>query len=147
MTEEGTVVAAENGRIIVEMESGASCEGCAMGHSCMLVQGAARRRIAMENRLAAVVGDRVRFDIHPGAVMLGSALHYALPVLLLLAGIVAGALTGERAGWKAEVASLAGGVAGLLLSALLIALLAAAGRRRSVLVPRLLEILSRPGGN
>lgn len=139
--EEATVITLERGRILVEMEAGASCEGCAMGHSCVLVAGATRRRIWMENTLGARVGDRVRFDIHPGAVMLGSALHYALPVVFLLGGIVAGALLGPVAGLDAEIASLAGGSVGIAFSALLIALFSALARKKAILVPRLIGIL------
>lgn len=141
MMEEGRVIKADTGKILVEVEAGDSCEGCAMGHSCVLMEGARRRRIWMENTLGARVGDRIRFDIHPGAVMLGSALHYALPVALLLGGIVAGALLGPRAGLESEIASIAGGVVGIAFSALLIAVLSALARKKSVLVPRLLDIL------
>ncbi|TFH43841.1 MAG: hypothetical protein E4G96_00095 [Chrysiogenales bacterium] len=139
--EQGVVASVENGKIMVEAEPNSCCEGCAIGHSCVIGAGA-KRRLWMGNSLGAGVGDEVLFSIHPRAVILGSTLHYALPVAFLLAGIVSGALIGGRTGRELELSSLIGGAAGIALSVLIIGAVSVLMKKRSLFVPRLEEIVS-----
>ena len=90
---------------LVEASAGQACASCSSRGSCSLVAGERKRRLWMMNGAGARPGDSVEFSISPRAVVGMSLLLYALPVVLLVAGIAAGVAAAPRLGMDADTAA------------------------------------------
>ena len=73
---------------------GAACARCG---ACLTV-GEAEMEIALPNTLGAKVGDRVSVDLSPKRVVQASLLAYAVPLILLIAGVLVGSKYADWAG-------------------------------------------------
>lgn len=141
--EQGVVIDIDRGRVLVEAGPNASCCDCAAAGSCMIAASGGKRRIWMENSRGARLGDEVSFFIEERAVIAGSVIYYAIPVVMLVTGIVAGLSLAGRFGADPEFASIAGGVVGLIMSYGITAVISSSIKKRDLFVPRLVEVIAR----
>lgn len=136
--EQGRVVALENGAVWIETVRRSACSGCAARSGCG--QGLMDRLGVRERRglvlascdLPVKVGDNVVIGIREEALLLGSALVYLFPLLMLIvAAIVADRLFAQ------ELWSIVAGLAAFLLSWPLV-------RWRSRLAREAIPVVMRP---
>ncbi len=137
--EQGIVVETRDNKILVETGASSGCGGCSASRTCLIGADGAKRRLWMDND-GARVGDEVTFEIAGRAVVLGTAVMYLLPVILLFTGIIAGASIGEGIGAELDISSITGGAAGLLISALFAWVASRAMNRKRIALPRLIDI-------
>jgi sigma-E factor negative regulatory protein RseC len=117
--EEARVTATEGDFAWVEKERRAACDGCAVNKGCgtavlSKVLGRRRARVRALNAAGARVGDEVVIGIREQALVQGSVLVYAVPLLALLVG----AALGAQLGGGSEGLSVLLGMGGLGLSLL-----------------------------
>lgn len=143
MKEEGVVVETHGEFARVEAKRGKSCEGCAAKGACR-PGGDDSMIIEALNPIHARTGDRVSFELAPGALLKSTFLLYMMPVIFL----VAGAVIGEGAariyphwGNKETLSILSGGVF-FLISVLALALLNKRLSKNVKLKPVIKDILS-----
>lgn len=101
---------------LVEAAAGEACASCSSRGACSLVAGERKRRLWMINGAGARPGDSVEFSIPPRAVVGMSLVLYALPVVLLVAGIAAGVTAAPRLGMDGDAAAALFGAAAFALS-------------------------------
>lgn len=102
MQSEARVVAVVSGNVWVEIpERPAACGSCSSSggcHSNPLAGSKGPRRIKLENRIGARVGDTVHLSVADGRVFRASWLSYLLPAILAIAGAAVGQAIGNDAG-------------------------------------------------
>ena len=103
LTEKAKVIAVDGERALLETTRRSACGSCAVNKACgtgviAKVFGAKRLRIEAENAIGAKVGDEVLVAIEDSALVQGSLLAYALPLLTMLAGGMVGERMGEGEG-------------------------------------------------
>ncbi|MDA1107266.1 MAG: SoxR reducing system RseC family protein [Proteobacteria bacterium] len=95
MEEHARVVDVQDGFVWVETERKSTCGACSLNKGCgsavlARVLGARRTRIRALNTLPAHVGDEVVLGLAEAALVRGSLILYALPLLALFLGALAG---------------------------------------------------------
>lgn len=119
--ETAQVVAAEGEFAWVETQRQSTCGGCAARQACgtavlAKLLGQRRTRLRALNRQGARVGDRVVIGIQGQALLRGSLLLYAVPLLGLLLGALVGELMSQRLIVTGEGLTIGLGLAGLGLA-------------------------------
>ncbi len=142
------VVAVDGAQVWLEPEPGTSCGGCAAAGSCgtkgigTMASRLEQRRFPLTHNPDGIhlsVGERVIIGVREDALVKGSLIAYATPLLSLLgAGLVAQALLGRDE--LTLAASVAGLLGGLALARSLARRLAASG----AIAPRLLRRADSP---
>jgi positive regulator of sigma E activity len=141
--EKGVVVEKDIWRILVEAERGGCRDICSAGDSCSISAAHAKRRIWMENNLDARIGDEVRFFIAERTLILSSVVIYLIPAVMLIAGIAFGATCPGWLGLDCGVSSIAMGFICLIMSCGIIKIISGAAKKRSMFMPRLIEVSGR----
>ncbi|MDP1708057.1 MAG: SoxR reducing system RseC family protein [Gammaproteobacteria bacterium] len=95
MEEQARVVALQPGFVWVETERKSTCGACSLSKGCgsavlARLLGSRRTRIKAMNTLPVTVGDEVVLGLAEDALIRGSLVLYALPLLALLLGAFAG---------------------------------------------------------
>lgn len=124
ISEQGRVVAVNGDSAWVRTIRAKACDSCSVRGGCgqkvlASASGGRANQVLVRNHLGARVGDEVTIAIEESALLRASLLVYALPLGLMLAGVVAGQqwLPGQDAG--AITGALAGLGAGFGLSRLI----------------------------
>lgn len=93
MTETGFVVGVQQSQLIIQVQRQSGCQACQSQKDCGT--GAISRflgqklvHVTVDNTLNARLGDKVTLAVEEGAVLRGSFWLYALPLLVMMAGIV-----------------------------------------------------------
>jgi sigma-E factor negative regulatory protein RseC len=99
--ETARVVALDGDTVWVETQRQSTCGGCAANKGCgtaLLAKmlGARRTRIKALNTLAVHVGDQVIIGIKEDALVHGSLMLYAMPILAMLGGGLLGEMLNAR---------------------------------------------------
>ncbi|MDX1252717.1 MAG: SoxR reducing system RseC family protein [Gammaproteobacteria bacterium] len=118
--ENARVVAVEGDIAWVETRRQTACGSCAANKGCgttvlAKVVGVKYTRLRVVNTISARTGDEVVIGIEENALLRGSLIMYALPVLLMMAAAALG--EGLNRQWQIttpDAASIVAGVAGLL---------------------------------
>jgi positive regulator of sigma E activity len=139
----GTVVEINNDLILVEAEPGACCDSCPVSGSCSYGVMNPKRRIWMENRLDARIGDVAMFYIPDQAMILSSAVVYFIPTVMLIAGIAWGATCPGWLGMNCGLSSIVLGCASLIMSCGIIKIISGVVKKNGMFVPRLIEVSVR----
>lgn len=113
-TETGTVIDLTDGKAVVQVEIGEHCARCAAHRPCSAM-GSGFRQIEVDNRLGAVVGDRVQVDCPPQSRIMSAALLFFFPIVLALVGYFIGYSIRPTEG-----SGIVGTFAGLILAFMLI---------------------------
>ena len=82
----GTVTSVVNGTVQIHFLRGSACAHCG---ACLTV-GDSEMEISLPNTLGAKEGDRVAVDLSPKRVVQASLIAYAVPLVLLIAGVIIG---------------------------------------------------------
>ena len=90
----GIVTSVANGTAQIHFLRGSACAHCG---ACLTV-GESEMEISLPNTLGAKEGDRVAVDLSPKRVVQASLLAYAVPLLLLIVGVLVGSRYADWAG-------------------------------------------------
>ncbi len=126
----GVVIETDGKTARVRFVRGKQCEHCG---ACLTV-GEREMELVLDNDVGARAGDRVRVSLPPKRVLQASLLAYAVPLVLLIAGVWIGSMFSE---W----AALALGVGACFASALLLRLIERKGGLKRRFRPRIEAIL------
>lgn len=97
----GLVTAVKDGTAQIHFLRGSACAHCG---ACLTV-GESEMEVTLPNTLGAKQGDRVVVDLSPKRVMQASLLAYAVPLLLLIAGVLIGSRYADWAGLALGIAA------------------------------------------
>lgn len=97
----GIVTAITDGTARIRFLRGSACAHCG---ACLTV-GDSEMEISLPNTLGAKEGDRVAVDLSPKRVVQASLLAYAVPLLLLIGGVLLGSRYADWAGLALGVAA------------------------------------------
>ena len=90
----GLVMSIKDGTAQIRFLRGSACAHCG---ACLTV-GDSEMEISLPNTLGAKEGDRVAVDLSPKRVVQASLLAYAVPLVLLIAGVFIGSRYADWAG-------------------------------------------------
>ena len=97
----GIVTAINGGDAQIRFLRGSACAHCG---ACLTV-GESEMEITLPNTLGAKVGDRVSVDLSPKRVVQASLLAYAVPLVLLIGGVMLGSRVADWVGLLCGVAA------------------------------------------
>ncbi len=97
----GLVTSVKDGTAQIRFLRGSACAHCG---ACLTV-GDSEMEISLPNTLGAKEGDRVAVDLSPKRVVQASLLAYAVPLVLLIAGVLIGSKITDWAGLVLGVAA------------------------------------------
>lgn len=97
----GLVTSVKDGTAQIHFLRGSACAHCG---ACLTV-GESEMEISLPNTLGAKEGDRVMVDLSPKRVVQASLLAYAVPLVLLIAGVLVGSRIADWAGLVLGVAA------------------------------------------
>jgi len=97
----GLVTGVQDGVAQVHFLRGSACAHCG---ACLTV-GDSEMEISLPNTLDAKIGDRVAVDLSPKRVVQASLLAYAVPLVLLIAGVLVGSKISDWAGLALGIAA------------------------------------------
>ena len=97
----GLVTSVKDGTAQIHFLRGSACAHCG---ACLTV-GESEMEISLPNTLGAKEGDRVMVDLSPKRVVQASLLAYAVPLVLLIAGVLVGSRIADWAGLILGVAA------------------------------------------
>ena len=97
----GLVTSVKDGTAQIHFLRGSACAHCG---ACLTV-GDSEMEISLPNTLGAKEGDRVMVDLSPKRVVQASLLAYAVPLVLLIAGVLIGSKIADWAGLVLGVAA------------------------------------------
>lgn len=90
----GIVTSVKGGAAQIHFLRGSACAHCG---ACLTV-GETEMEVSLPNTLGAKEGDRVVVDLSPKRVVQASLLAYAVPLVLLIAGVLIGSRYADWAG-------------------------------------------------
>lgn len=149
--ETAVVIAIEGDQALLQTQRRSACQSCSVKQGCgtsvlAKVVGARSSQISVDNSLQAKVGDEVLLGIQENALVRGSLLVYALPLLMMLVFALLGEGLGQWLGWQHELLIIVFALLGLLGSGWVIRY----GLHRSALKqqiqPHMLRIVSPGAG-
>ena len=126
----GLVTAITDGTAQIHFLRSSACAHCG---ACLTV-GDTEMEVSLPNTLGAKEGDRVVVDLSPKRVVQASLLAYAVPLLLLIAGVLIGS---QYADW----AGLALGVAACGIGYLILRIVEKTSAKKNSFQPRMTRIL------
>ena len=126
----GLVTSVKDGTAQIRFLRSSACAHCG---ACLTV-GDSEMEIALPNTLGAKEGDRVAVDLSPKRVVQASLLAYALPLALLIAGVLVGSRIADWAG-------LALGIADCGLGYLILRIVEKSSAKKHSFQPRMTRIL------
>ena len=97
----GLVTSVSDGTAQIHFLRGSACAHCG---ACLTV-GDSEMEISLPNTLGAKEGDRVAVDLSPKRVVQASLLAYAVPLVLLIAGVLVGSRIADWAGFVLGIAA------------------------------------------
>ena len=104
----GLVTSIRDGNAQIHFLRGSACAHCG---ACLTV-GESEMEISLPNTLGAKVGDHVVVDLSPKRVVQASLLAYAVPLVLLIGGVLLGS---QIADWAGLVLGIAACLSGYLI--------------------------------
>ncbi|MDP3447169.1 MAG: SoxR reducing system RseC family protein, partial [Eubacteriales bacterium] len=90
----GLVTAVTNGSVQIRFLRSSACAHCG---ACLTV-GESEMEITLPNTVGAKEGDRVAVDLSPKRLVQASLLAYAVPLVLLIGGVLIGSRIADWAG-------------------------------------------------
>ncbi|MBR5949787.1 MAG: SoxR reducing system RseC family protein [Clostridia bacterium] len=126
----GTVHEVNGEKATVVFKRSKACGDC---HACTSF-GDGNSVIELDNTLGAKVGDRVRIELHSGAVFKASLILYGIPLIALLLGVFIGSRIGDLAAALIGIGASAAALIGIKLIEPRI-------RKKSSFEPRMMELI------
>lgn len=145
--ETATIVAVQGDQALVQTQRRSSCQACSVKQGCgtsvlAKVVGTRSSQMSIDNVLDAQVGDEVLLGIEENALVKGSLLVYALPLIMMLVFAVAAEAIVGMQGWQNDLLALAAGVVGFVSSVFLVRYALYRTALKQQIQPRMLRILS-----
>ncbi len=114
LTQFAKVVELRGKSALVQLYRPSACSGC---HACNIGEGR-NERMEIANPVLAQVGETVRIEMSPRAVLRAAMIVYLVPLAFLAIGFAIGAVAAKSLGYpgEAEVIGAGVGIAALLLS-------------------------------
>ena len=147
MIEENAIVVAIEGEYaLVQTQRRSACQSCSVKQGCgtsvlSKVVGQRSSQIRVSNSLDAHIGDEVLLGIKENALVQGSLLVYALPLVSMLLFAVLGELWAKSRGLDNEVVIIIFAVIGFMLSMLLIRIGFTGSHLKKQIQPQMLRII------
>lgn len=143
--ETATVVAIDGEDALLQTQRKSACQSCSVKQGCgtsVLAKVVGRRssQILIKNTLDASVGDELIIGIDDNALVKGSLLIYAMPVILLLLGALVGEFWAKSNNLNAELVSIIGGCLGFGLSMFFIRSILSRSRLHAEINPHMLRV-------
>ena len=88
--ETGQVVGLEERYAVVELEENEACKGC--GARALCTPGDSKKKLRVLNSIEAEVGDGVLLELDHSQQLKMAAMHYGLPLVGFVAGVLLGTL-------------------------------------------------------
>jgi len=126
----GLVTAVSDGTAQIHFLRGSACAHCG---ACLTV-GESEMEVTLPNTLNAKQGDRVVVDLSPKRVIQASLLAYAVPLLLLIGGVLIGSRIADWAG-------LALGVFACGIGYLILRIVEKKSKKKNSFQPRMTRVL------
>jgi sigma-E factor negative regulatory protein RseC len=144
--EKAIVVAVEGDSVLLQTQRRSACQSCSVKQGCgtsvlAKVVGQRSAQILVSNTLDANIGDELIIGIDDNALVKGSLLVYALPLILLLVGALLGELLAHYYVLNAELMSIVLGAAGFVLAMVLIRYSLSNTRLQREMQPHMLRIV------
>ena len=146
--ENAMVVAVEGDEALLQTQRRSACQACSVKQGCgksvlSKVVGQRSSQIRVKNTLHVKVGDQVVLGINENALVQGSLLVYALPLILMLVFALLGELWAQANGWQGEWIVILAAITGFLSSAVIIRLGLNRSRLKQHIQPRMLRVVPR----
>jgi sigma-E factor negative regulatory protein RseC len=143
--EKATVIAVEGEHALLQTQRRSACQSCSVKQGCgtsvlAKVVGQRSSQILVDNVLNAEVGDEIIIGINDNALVKGSFLVYALPLVLLLIGALMGEFFAHAYGFNAELLSIIAGTAGFVVAMILIRFSLSKTKFKAEIQPHMLRI-------
>ena len=150
--ENALVVAIEGDKVLLQTQRRSACQSCSVKQGCgtsvlAKVVGKRSSQILVNNTLNAKLGDQVRIGINDNALVKGSLLVYALPLIFLLVGGLLGEFLAHYFNLNAEWMSIAAGASGFFLAMILIPYGLSRSQLKNDIQPHMLSIIAKSTGN
>ena len=145
--ETAIVVAIEGEQALLQTQRRSACQSCSVKQGCgtsvlAKVVGTRSTQISVKNHLQARVGDEVLLGIEENALVQGSLLVYALPLVMMLVFAVAGEWLAQTLGWEHELFAILAAALGFVVAVFMIRFgLNKTGLKRQI-QPHMLRIVS-----
>ncbi len=141
-TECGTVIDVQNNYAILEIMQQDACASCAAHEACAVL-GGGKKQISVINSLNAKRGDGVEICISDRGSLISALIVYALPILLLLAGMVCGSVFFQNGVFSSDGAMAVGGISGILIAFGFIKLINPIIKKMNIFRPKMLRIIHK----
>ena len=146
--EKALVVAIEGADVLLQTQRRSACQSCSVKQGCgtsvlAKVVGQRSSQILVVNTLDAKVGDEVVIGINDNALVKGSLLIYAVPLILLLAGALLGELWAQAYGFNSELVSIVSAIVGFTLAMVLIRYSLYKTQFKNEMQPHLLRVVQK----
>ncbi|TNF35585.1 MAG: hypothetical protein EP315_05595 [Gammaproteobacteria bacterium] len=148
--EVATVVAVEGDIAILQTQRRSACQSCSVKQGCgtsvlSKVVGQRSSQISLKNTMQARVGDEVVVAIEDNALVQGSLLMYALPLVLMLVFAVTGEYLGRLYQINTEITAIVFAIPGFVIAMFFTRFMMNSSRLKQQIQPRMLRILRRGG--
>ncbi len=140
--ERGKVKEIRGTQVLIETDPENMCLCCPAKDNCIAAEDQKMRILLIENTINAQKGDLVTFTIEEKGVILSSFLLYALPVILLLTGVILGNRIDFIPIQDAELRSGFLGAVGLAVSFVIIKIVSRFTAKSKIFRPLLLEVVA-----
>ncbi len=136
-TDVGIVVDIQEGNAVIEFSKSEACTSCKLKPFCFQKSGDITK-LTMRNELEAKIGDKIQFEILPSARILSSFLVFILPVLIMIGTYF---LCKSAAGLSENLSILCS-VGSIVIAFLLVKIIDNHIKKKAMIQPRMLRILS-----
>lgn len=145
--EKAIVVAIENEYALVQTQRRSACQSCSVKQGCgtsvlSKVVGKKVSQIRIDNTLNVNIGDEVLLGIEDNALVQGSLLMYALPLVFLLFFAVVGEFIANSYGLHSETTSIVFGLVGFIVAIFVTRIFVSKSVLRTKIQPRMLRIIN-----
>lgn len=149
--ERARVVAIEGDRALVQTQRRSACQSCSVKSGCgssvlSTVVGTRSTQLSVENTLNASLGDEVLLGMDENAMVQGSFLVYALPLLMLLVFALIGEQWAGAQQLNVELVSIVSGIAGFLIALWVTRYSVNKTRLKHQIQPHMLRIIQSASG-
>ncbi|HEY9053004.1 MAG TPA: SoxR reducing system RseC family protein [Gammaproteobacteria bacterium] len=150
--ETAIVVAVENDVAVLQTQRRSACQSCSVKQGCgtsvlSKVVGQRSTQISVTNTIKAAVGDEVLLAIEDNALVQGSLLMYALPLVMMLVFAVVGEYWAQANQFSHELITILFAVAGFVLAMIITRLTIHSSRLKHRIQPRMIRIMRRGGAD
>ncbi len=149
--ENAIVVAVEGDDVLVQTQRRSACQSCAVKSGCgtsvlSKVIGLRVSQIRVSNTLNVKTGDEIVLGINDNALVQGSLLVYALPLILLLMFAVTGEYWAQSQNMNTELVAIVSGLFGFVVAIFITRFSISKTRFKNQIQPHMLRVVHTVSG-